>query len=179
MYNFGIQFCFDRGYHRFVIILRDPLDAALSEFNRKRSFKQDKEHSHTGHATLDQFEGPDWPFFVKHYFKSWKEFYEQAATFGSNKVCVLVYENLIQDVVGELKGCTAFLGFQLNSEQGKCIGKDQEGGFHRAPMSKEDLEIIFAKPFTTQELDYFNTTKIQVMQKLLANSYNHANKSSK
>ena len=39
---------FFRGYKRFIIILRDPLHAALAEFNRKRSFKQDKEHSHTG-----------------------------------------------------------------------------------------------------------------------------------
>ena len=88
-----------RGYKRFVIILRDPLHAALAEFNRKRSFKQDKEHSHTGHATLDQFQGEDWHYFVKHYMKSWKEFNEQASNFGKEKVCVLIYENLLVDVI--------------------------------------------------------------------------------
>ena len=70
----------------------------------------DKEHSHTGHATLDQFEGEDWHLFVKRFFKSWKEFHEQAATFGAEKVCVLVYENLVQNLVEELRPCIEFLG---------------------------------------------------------------------
>ena len=39
----------------------------------------------TGHATLDQFQGNDWRDFVKHYMRSWKEFMEQASTFGRGK----------------------------------------------------------------------------------------------
>lgn len=149
------------------------MHAALSEFNRKRSFKKDKEHSHTGHASLEQFQKPDWPFFVKHYFKSWKEFYEQAATFGFEKVCVLVYENLLENAVQELKPCVEFLGYHIDAHLAQCISQEQEGSYHRPPMSDQDLEVIFTQPFTEYELNYYNKTQHQVMQNLLANSANH------
>ena len=44
-------------YEKFIVIVRDPLKAALAEFNRLHSWKQDKETSHTGHAYLDEFKG--------------------------------------------------------------------------------------------------------------------------
>ena len=74
-----------------------------------------------GHATLDQFQGEDWRYFVKHFYKSWKEFNEQASTFGKEKVCVLIYEDLLMDPIKELKPCIEFLGYELQNEKAECI----------------------------------------------------------
>jgi len=52
---------------------------------------------------------------------------------------------------------------------------NQEGGYHRSPMSNEDLQHIFEKPFTKDELEYFNKTRAETVRKLLENSINHSN----
>ncbi len=151
------------------------MHAALSEFNRRRSYEHDKEHSHTGHATLDQFEGDDWPSFVKKYFRAWRDFTEQASRLGKEKVCVLIYENLLLDVIKELRPCIEFLGYEVDAELASCIRQDQEGSFHRTPMAEESPESLFSTNFfTAQELDEFHTTGNELTKLLLQNSVNHA-----
>ena len=44
-------------YEKNIIIIRDPLKAALAEYNRKHSTKLNKEQSHTGHIPIDDFKG--------------------------------------------------------------------------------------------------------------------------
>ena len=89
-------------YEKFIVIVRDPLKAALAEFNRLHSWKQDKETSHTGHAYLDEFKGSEWPNFVKKYYKSWTEFCDGVLSKDKSDVCLLIYENLVEDVIKEL-----------------------------------------------------------------------------
>ena len=50
-----------------------------------------------------------------------------------------------------------------------------EGGYHRSPMSKEELKLVFERPFTSEEIGYFNKTTIETVRKLLENSINHSN----
>ena len=50
-----------------------------------------------------------------------------------------------------------------------------EGGYHRSPMSKEELKLVFERPFTSEEIEYFNKTTIETVRKLLENSINHSN----
>ena len=50
---------------------------------------------------------------------------------------------------------------------------NQEGGYHRSPMSKEDLKNVFEKPFKKDEIEYYNKTKKETVKLLLKNSINH------
>ena len=54
-------------------------------FRFQQTVRTNSIFKNTGHATLDQFQGNDWRDFVKHYMRSWKEFMEQASTFGRGK----------------------------------------------------------------------------------------------
>ena len=79
----------------------------------------------------------------------------------------------MQNVIEELKPCVEFLGFEMNQTLADCIRNEQEGSYHRDPMSKEDLQFVLTEPFTEKELDYFNRTKVEISQKMLENSVNH------
>ena len=42
-------------------------------------------------------------------------------------------------------------------------------------MSEEELKLVFERPFTSEEIEYFNKTTIETVRKLLENSINHSN----
>ena len=73
-----------------------------------------------------------------------------------------------------MKPCIEFLGYELDNQKAKCIKTNLEGGYHRPPMSNEELKVVFEKPFTIDELEYFNKTKTETVNKLLSNSINHS-----
>ena len=96
--NYVIQFIFSffvfRLYDRYIVIIRDPFKAALAEYNRVNSWRQNKDKSHTGHAYMEEFKNSAWPRFVKVYFKGWIEFCDGVLKLNSSKVCLLIYENV-------------------------------------------------------------------------------------
>ena len=175
--NYVIQFIFSffvfRLYDRYIVIIRDPFKAALAEYNRVNSWRQNKEKSHTGHAYMEEFKNSAWPRFVKVYFKGWIEFCDGVLKINSSQVCLLIYENLVQDVVKELKPCVEFLGFEIDKHLAKCIKKDKEGSFHRSAMAEDELKQIFTKPFSKEEINVYNRTTHNKISALMKHSVNH------
>ena len=55
-------------YDMAILLVRDPYQAILSEFNRKKS-------GHTSHAQMENFKSEKWPKFVTEYTKLWREFH--------------------------------------------------------------------------------------------------------
>ncbi len=60
----------EHNYAKGVIILRNPANAALAEFNR-----QNTKGNHTAHAPWSMFQ-TKWPTFVNKYFSHWKQTYQ-------------------------------------------------------------------------------------------------------
>ena len=65
------------------------------------------------------------------------------------------------------------MNYKMDENLANCIRKDKEGSFHRSPMSNEDLEFIFTKPFTKPELEMFQKETHNKINALRKNSVNH------
>jgi hypothetical protein len=92
-------------YDRVILLVRDPFDTLLSEFNRRKSGAD-----HTGLASVDNFANKEWTHFVEKQCNEWKEFYkfyvdnykpEQLYILryvGSNHVDVCAVSNLVTGI---------------------------------------------------------------------------------
>ena len=59
-----------RKFDRVILLIRDPFDRLVSEWNREKS------GSHTGSASLKSFSNKaGWEKYVKNGLKNWQEFY--------------------------------------------------------------------------------------------------------
>ena len=117
--------------------------------------------------------GFEWPHFVKIYFHGWTEFCKSVLSLDASKVCLLIYENLVENVIKELKPCVEFLGYKIDRHLAECIKLDKEGSYHRSPMSEEDLNYVFNKPFTIEEQNIYRNVSQLNIRALKKHSVNH------
>ena len=84
-----------------ILLIRNPFDAIISEFNRKNS------RGHTGHAKKEVFSKPIWDDHVRQMANRWLTMYKKAIGYGN--VHVLYFENLKEDLAENLKEIVKFL----------------------------------------------------------------------
>ena len=62
----------DRGFDKAIVLIRDPLMAALSDFHRTKSGS----NRHTSLAAMEQFQDNKWKNFAIQSVKKWRKFHD-------------------------------------------------------------------------------------------------------
>ena len=112
-------------FDRVIVLIRDPFDALLAEFNRQHS------HNQTGFAPDEKFES-EWSSYVSKVMDFWKGFHMYFKTqYQPHQVMFVSYESLVENLIGKLTEILHFLGHVLPTEVAECIEERKEGLFHR------------------------------------------------
>ena len=108
-----------------MVLVRDPFDALLAEFNRKHT------KNHTGFAPDQKFE-TEWLSYVTNSIEYWRGFHIYFKNqYESHKVLFTRFETFHENLIEELQRILHFLGFHMTPEVQKCVQNKQEGLFHR------------------------------------------------
>jgi hypothetical protein len=101
---FKVYFCrlhqsyYFRKYDRVVLVVRDPLRAAMADFSRKNGVRNTTTHKAV--APLEVYETEAWPEFARIRFHAWSSFLKHIPRdYAKDKVCTIIYEELLEDVV--------------------------------------------------------------------------------
>ena len=79
--------------------------AALSDFHRTKSGSD----RHTSHAGMEQFQDNKWKNFALQSVKKWRNFHNlMIQRYSKDKICILQYEDLVMDVIHELRDTKHF-----------------------------------------------------------------------
>ena len=159
-------------YSKAVLIVRDPKDAILAEFNRQKGGR-------VGHASLDKFAGKghfrkfysknsdeiliffsDWNGFVSKRIHLWNQ-----TNFGwkdnfEGPVCILYYDDLKENIEKSLRKVLNFAGFPINETLLKCA-VDRKNGIPK----RKKMESKF-DPFTAEMKEMINKQKLLVFTEL-------------
>ena len=125
-------------FAKIVMLVRDPHEAILSEFNRQSS------NSQTGHAPRTSFEGQHWKDFAYHMIEEWAKaniFWYKSFPDPSTRL-VTFYDKLVTETEEELKKIVEFLGMRISAETMQCIMDNKEGPFHRTSSDNVGLEVF-------------------------------------
>ncbi len=126
-------------YDRVVVLVRDPFDALLAEFNRQHSQNQ------TGFASDEKFE-QHWNTYLAKTIEFWKGFHTFfKAEYKSHQVMFVSYEKLTKNLIEELKNVLAFLGYSLPKNVADCVKVNREGLFHRVKPVVDQMKYFNAE----------------------------------
>ena len=84
-----------------IVLIRNPYEAILSEFNRRRG------HGHTSHAKLSEFHSDFWSLLVHREAGRWFNIYYKYIV--NKNVKVLFYEDLKRDLANTMSDTLHFI----------------------------------------------------------------------
>ncbi|XP_064407357.1 WSCD family member CG9164-like [Halichondria panicea] len=101
------------GYGSAILIVRNPFDALVSEWTRKRS------HSHTGATNPKYFStNKNWDTFVRRESKQWSKYFRTWMVESHDHPTMLVrYEDLKVDLVSNVEKMLDFLSFPYDHQE--------------------------------------------------------------
>ena len=142
-------------YDRVVVLVRDPFDALLAEFNRKHT------KNHTGFASDEKFE-TEWLPYVTNSIEFWRGFHVYFKNqYEPHKVLFTKFENFHENLIGELQKVLHFLGFHMSEEIQKCVENRKEGLFHR-----KKVEIDQTKYYNAEQKIVLKTVRDEIYAKI-------------
>ncbi|XP_013145787.1 PREDICTED: WSCD family member AGAP003962-like [Papilio polytes] len=118
-----------------VLLIRNPRDAILAEFNRHNS-------GHTGNAPKSAFEIPAlkrlvwFPYFSTQ-LRDWEYFHNLWLTKFPGQVYIVFYEALLTDTRKTLLGILNFLNITVTEDDMNCALANKEGLYKRKKKYKE------------------------------------------
>ena len=159
-------------FDRAVLLVRDPFDAILAQFNWIQS------KSHIGHATEDKFHGKGWSSFAKNWVpgcssfecfakkevKRWTELNMSCLNLFKKKqqhFIAISYEDLIQNPEKELSKVLQFLDIKISDESMRCTIDCKEGIHHRSKNKTVNFPI-----YSPEVAEVIKSEKVTVYQKL-------------
>lgn len=126
-------------FDRVIVLVRDPFQALLAEFNRQQS------HNQTGFAADEKFES-EWSNYLQKSMDFWKGFHMYfKSEYKPFQVIFITYESLQKDLIGQLRKILIFLGYTLPANMAKCVKNRQEGLFHRSKPHVDQLKYYNAE----------------------------------
>jgi len=128
-------------FDRVILLIRDPFDRLVSEWNRENS------GSHTGSASLKSFSNKArWEKYVKNALNNWQEFYTSYYDNyqSENQLHIVRYENLKENLGLEMEKLMNFLNLEFDKSVESCVVEKQEGSFKR-PSSNIDYKKFLTK----------------------------------
>lgn len=129
-------------FTRAILLIRNPYDAILSEFNRRNSANR----SHIGSASLAAYQSKKWTNFVKNYMLHWRLFNLSWLRDFKGPVHVTFYEDLKTDLRGELDAFIKFLGVTPTFVE--CALLKPQGKYLRNKTKKPDFDELFDEVLT-------------------------------
>nr|XP_002120962.3 WSC domain-containing protein 1-like [Ciona intestinalis] len=123
---------FSSHFDKLILVIRNPFDAILSEFNRCLS------DSHTGFANQSSFTGKKWPKFVPYKMQKWIRIIKVHLE-ARKETTVVFYENLVQNPIPELRRVVKFTGLHIPNLEARliCTQENLNGAFQR-PKRKQN-----------------------------------------
>jgi len=119
-----------------ILLIRNPYEAIMSEFNRKRG------HGHTSHASVKEFHTDFWPTLVVKESGRWFNLYRQYIE--NRPVQIVFFEELKSDLPQALSKIVGFIEEYNNKsindaieEKIDCVVADSQGEFKRGKKTLE------------------------------------------
>ncbi|XP_069135593.1 WSCD family member AAEL009094-like [Argopecten irradians] len=148
-------------YVRAVLLIRDPFQALLAEFNRRHG-------GHKGHAPTEHFE-KNWYDYILGTAGEWYDLYHDWMTFDG-PVHVIMYGDLRSNPSAELDRLMKFLGVTLTHKEKFCVLSNYEGNHKRRGKPVSDVYTDYMtyliknyKQKLTTELSHFlNKSTIRI-----------------
>ncbi|XP_060076046.1 WSCD family member AGAP003962-like [Ylistrum balloti] len=113
-------------YVRAILLIRDPFDALLSEFNRRHG-------GHKGYAGRVHFQ-KNWYDYIFGTAGDWYDLYHDWLTFDG-PLHVVMYKDLRENPSVELDRLMKFLGVSLSHKEKFCVMNNYEGNYRRGGKS--------------------------------------------
>ena len=161
-------------YHKAILIIRHPLDAAMSEFNHdySGSLMNEDINKQTSLAHMQLFSKVDFAgLFLKEKLPNWIELHESILNNFTQPILLVQYEKLKTNVIEEMRRVLPFLGFNMTKETESCLKLGFDGNFKRKPRPQEQLYEIYEN-FTDKQLAEFDEIYQKYLQKLKQFQYN-------
>jgi hypothetical protein len=140
-----------------IIIIRDPVEAALAEFNRFHT-------NETNYVQIEDFNREKWRSTAIESIKAWEDFHNTILNKRTLEFHLVKYENLKADFVDELEKCLEFLGRTMSAEMADCISKDNKGHFKRPIRPREEMNAII-NCLTSDELTDIEQRKSRILER--------------
>ena len=130
-----------RKYDKVIVLVRDPVDTLLAEWNRQNSGE-----SHTGIAPIKSFSNKNkWNNYVYKQLILWYNLYTYYVDeYQFDQLHILRYENLKLNLGLEMKNVLNFLGLDFDKNVEDCAMQNQKGSFKR-PKSSINFKQFFTK----------------------------------
>ncbi|XP_061163273.1 WSCD family member CG9164-like [Saccostrea echinata] len=116
-------------YQRAILVLRNPKDSLLAEFNRKNA-------GHIGHAKTEDFK-QKWIPYVNNSARHWLNMTKDWLNFTGD-LHIVRYEQLKADPINEIKRLLNFLQIHISQEELMCVYQNMNGRFKRPRKNVTD-----------------------------------------
>ncbi len=165
----SFRWYYEAAYERVVVIVRQPSNAALAEFDRRQILA-----NLTGLTGTDKFRTIRWDLFAKRYLTTWVNFHKYVMqNFARDKICVLQYERLLANSVQELSPCLRFLGVKsIRPPLANCVRRILPRQ-HPQDFTPDPQRLL--GHFTQEEADRYHKTWQETLEELLNHSVNTMN----
>ena len=126
-------------YDRAILLIRNPLDAFIAEFNR------DFTRSNTAIVPIEKWLELDvYDIYENQLLRYWKKFHQQILDEYKNELILVEYEALKSNVIGELTKVMKFLGLPMTDAIKECI-RNNPDGLYKRPKPKETLKEMLVR----------------------------------
>ena len=155
-----------------IMLIRDPLGAAMSEFNRKYCWHYEANNikDFSCLAPLEAFKTHNFTEYVKWSVNNWVKLHDKMLEKCSMGKCHFVlYEDLKNDLINEMTTVLKILGFKMNYNTERCLLENAIGNFKCLKRSDSEMRIIYDM-FTTEQMNHFQnlyvmySTKLKILQ---------------
>ncbi|CAI8034188.1 WSCD family member AGAP003962, partial [Geodia barretti] len=163
----------DARYTSAVLILRNPAESAIAEWNRRSAEKVLGKHNfsiarerHTYTIPKEFFEGKGWDSFLHKYMRDWStRLHQWVINQDNHPVHILHYEDLKQDTVGEIAKTLHFLNVSYDSD------------ILRSKLSVDYSE--FQRPHDSEDFEHYSLEQKEFLRSVLLEAKEAAERASK
>ena len=136
-------------YDRAILLIRNPLDSFISEFNRllRNSFEN---------APIDEWnliQDLDSRFLNKMYPK-WHEFHENILVNFTKPLLIIEHNSLEENIIEEMSRVMKFLKLEITEETKTCLSKNPIGPYKRPKRPKHEMDQIIQK-IRKENIEYY------------------------
>ncbi|PIK38909.1 putative WSC domain-containing protein 2 [Apostichopus japonicus] len=142
--------------NRTILLVRDPYDAILSDFNRRTG--SDTEDVHTRVVQESLYKTRAWPKCVKDSAGGMKYLLDKVVTLlaPDGRLLVVYYHDLKNDLQEQLRRIIKFVGLSVDEQRLKCTLKMSEGLFRRPRYA------LSFNPYNKQLVTYVEDVKMYI-----------------
>lgn len=156
-------FCFSKNvavYERAILLIRNPLDSFISEFNRllRNSFENAPIEDWNQIQDLDSR-------FLNKMYPRWHEFHENILVNFTKPLLIIEHNSLQENAIGEMSRVMKFLNLDIADETKTCLSKNLIGPYKRPQRPKHEMDQIIQK-IRKENIDFYNDAYFGMLNRL-------------